>query len=160
MEAKFEKFTIFGTEFKFRLIDFNLSISKNVSINNENFRFFTGFLKRFEQKFTELESNSILTKNVFNINFGSLPENSEIEKIDDNLSIRRLDGNKFMLFFADFKDLAGSLIQFQNGNYETENLTKLEFNYKIMRSVADGKFDRLMLEYNSEDVDTVNLLIV
>jgi len=160
MQNIFEKFTIFGSEFKFRLIDFGLSTNKNISINNENFKTFANFLKRFETKFNEIQQNSILTKDVFSINFNSLSENDAMFDVNESLTVKRITNNNFVLFFNNFKDLRGSLIQFQNADTNSDNLVKLDFNYRIERSITDGIFDRLMIEFDSEDVKNVNLLIV
>lgn len=160
INPKFRTVKIFGIEFSYRLISDAYSTNKNITINNENFGLMGRFLKLFEGEINELKRKSILTKDVFNIDFNRVNVNGDLLKINEQLSLKQLTENNYILYFTEYKNLRECLIQFNDGRTTQDTNVMLNFNYKLVYNEVKKTYDRMLLDFDKSEIQLINLLII
>lgn len=152
--------TIFGIEFTYRFVSNNFSTGKNITINNENFGLIGNFLKLFETEINKLKNSSLLTKNSFRIDFSLLINDAEVILIDNNLSVKRISENKFVLNFNGFKNLNDAIIQFNSVADAPNDLKKLNFNYNLTFNETLLIYDKMYIDFDANSAPIVDLIIL
>lgn len=112
------------------------SVTRNITINNENFNLLIPMFENLLAYVNELKSSLLVTKEIFEFNLDSLTSN--YVTVNQNLRVKLNPNGSVHMNFIDFKDLSDTIIKFVDIN---DNHSQLYLDYELFKLDGGDKFD-------------------